>query len=68
MWWVEEKVGLGTRIPYSSTSVEQSLLYAFLLPEGVGGGEATAKFSEEAGRHIIGSVPHVLKMLDSGRA
>ena len=27
-----------TIIPYSSTSVEQSLFYAFLIREGIGGG------------------------------
>ena len=42
--------------------MEQSLFYAFLLPAGMGGGEAPDQFPEEAGRHKIGSVPHVLKM------
>ena len=43
-------------------------LYAFLFPEGIGGGEAPTQFPEEAGRQIIGFVPYELRMLVSRRA
>ena len=54
--------------PRYSTRVEQSLLYAFLLPLRIERGLRPRQFPREAGRHIIGSVPHLLSNMVFTRA
>ena len=45
--------------PTSTTRMEQSLLYALLLPLEIGWGLRPHQFPREAARHIIGSVPYL---------